>query len=158
MLELDVSGIIWRIFMTATMKATVHLGQDYHENLRTSKNTDFEPVKALFEISQSLILKRKSENFRDGQENVVSEAAHGNKEVSEALGPLLHKVCKGSAVVKLKAVVEDRWVQRLDGVGVLVPGQIHGRFHVAADHDDHEPWHGEGPEWHDEQAWPLGHS
>ena len=42
----------------------------------------------------------------------MSEATHGNpfdwnlKEVSEALGPLLHKVCKGSAGVKLKAVVE----------------------------------------------------
>ena len=40
------------------------------------------------------------------------EAARGNpfdwhlKEVSEALGPLLHKVCKGSAGVKLKAVVK----------------------------------------------------
>ena len=38
------------------------------------------------------------------------EAAHGNpfdwnlKEVSEAPGPLLHKVCRGSAGVKLKAV------------------------------------------------------
>ena len=38
------------------------------------------------------------------------EVAHGNpfdwnlKEVSEALGPLLHKVCKGSAGVKLKSV------------------------------------------------------
>ena len=40
------------------------------------------------------------------------EAAHGNpfdwnlKELSEALGPLLHKVCKGSAGVKLKAVLK----------------------------------------------------
>ena len=40
------------------------------------------------------------------------EAAHGNpfdwnvKKVSEALGPLLHKVCKGSAGVKLKAVAK----------------------------------------------------
>ena len=40
------------------------------------------------------------------------EAAYGNpfdwnlKEVSEALGPLLHKVCKGSAGVKLKAVLK----------------------------------------------------
>ena len=40
------------------------------------------------------------------------EAAHGNpfdwnlKEVSEALGPLLHKVCRGSAGVKLKAVLK----------------------------------------------------
>ena len=40
------------------------------------------------------------------------DAAHGNpfdwklKEVSEALGPVLHKVCRGTAGVKLKAVVE----------------------------------------------------
>ena len=33
----------------------------------------------------------------------------------------------------------EHWcVQRLVGVGVLVPGQIHERFHVAALHD-HEP-------------------
>ena len=44
------------------------------------------------------------------------EAAHGNpfdwnmKEVSEVLGPLLHKVCRGSAGVKLKAVLKiDRF-------------------------------------------------
>ena len=42
----------------------------------------------------------------------VYEAAHGNpfdwnlEEVSEALGPLLHKVCKTSARIKLKAVVK----------------------------------------------------
>ena len=53
-------------------------------------------------------------DFRD-QPNVLSdveacEAAHGNPfdwnlmEVSEALGPLLHKVSRGSAGVKLKAV------------------------------------------------------
>ena len=42
----------------------------------------------------------------------VFEAAHGNpfdwnlKEVSEALGPLLHKVCRGSEGVKLKAVLK----------------------------------------------------
>ena len=55
--------------------------------------------------------------FRD-QAIVISdveayEAAHGNpfdcnlQEVSEALGPLLHKVCKGSAGVKLKAVMKN---------------------------------------------------
>ena len=42
----------------------------------------------------------------------VYEAAHGNpfdwnlKEVAEALGPFLHKVCKGSAGVQLKAVLK----------------------------------------------------
>ena len=61
--------------------------------------------------------------FRD-QPTVLSdveacEAAHGNpfdwnlKGVSEALGPLLHKVCRGSAGVKLKSVLKidglNRW-------------------------------------------------
>ena len=41
--------------MSATMKATVHLGQDYQGNLRTTKNTDFEKVKQLFDISPKLI-------------------------------------------------------------------------------------------------------
>ena len=47
------------------------------------------------------------------------------KEVSEALGPLLHKVCKGSAGVKLKAVLKTDGLNAWGGVGVLVPGQIH---------------------------------
>ena len=40
----------------------------------------------------------------------ANEVAHGKpfdlKEVSEALGPLLHKVCRGSSGVKLKAVLK----------------------------------------------------
>ena len=31
--------MIWRIFMSATTKAAVHLGPDYEENLCTTKNT-----------------------------------------------------------------------------------------------------------------------
>ena len=49
--------------MSATMKAAVHLGQDCGDNLRTAKNTDFEQVKALFDISQSSILNHKSEIY-----------------------------------------------------------------------------------------------
>ena len=39
--------------MSATMKAAVHLGQDYPGNWRATKNTDFEKVKQLFDISQN---------------------------------------------------------------------------------------------------------
>ena len=45
------------------MKAAVHLGRDYEENLRVTKNTDFEQVKALFDVSQSVILNHKSEIY-----------------------------------------------------------------------------------------------
>ena len=51
MLENDVNIMIWRILMFATMKAAVHLGQDYQENARTTKNTDFENITHLFDIS-----------------------------------------------------------------------------------------------------------
>ena len=57
MLDIDVNGMIWGIFMSATMKAAVHLGQNYEENLRISR------VKAFFDISQSLILNQKSEIY-----------------------------------------------------------------------------------------------
>ena len=53
------------------------------------------------------------------------EASHGNpfdwslKEVSEALGNSCMKCAQA------QSSIEDRWVQRLDGVGIFVPGQIH---------------------------------
>ena len=55
-----------------------------------------------------LLLSATSRSFLSDVE--AYEAAHGNpfdwilKEASEALGPLLHKVCRGSAGVNLKAV------------------------------------------------------
>ena len=36
-------------------QAAVHLGQDYQDTLRTTKNTDFEKVETLFHVSQTLI-------------------------------------------------------------------------------------------------------
>ena len=55
MKDVQGNGMIWGIFMSATMTAAVHLGADFEERLRTSLNTDFEQAKTLFNISQSLI-------------------------------------------------------------------------------------------------------
>ena len=65
MLDIDVNAMISGIFASATVKAAVHLGQDYQENLRTTKNnTDFKKVQTLFDISQKLIPNQKDEIFR----------------------------------------------------------------------------------------------
>ena len=53
MLDIDFDAMIWRTFMPGTMKAAVHLGQDYQDNLRTTNNTDFEKVNTLFDISRN---------------------------------------------------------------------------------------------------------
>ena len=42
MLDVEVNGRIWGHFMSATMKAAVHLGPDYERKLCSTKNTDFE--------------------------------------------------------------------------------------------------------------------
>ena len=65
MLNIDFNAIIWRLFMSATMKAAVHLGQYYQENLRTTKNTDFEKDKTLFDTSQKLMLNHEKRNILD---------------------------------------------------------------------------------------------
>ena len=62
MLDLEVNGIIWWIFLSETMKAAVRLGPVHEQNLCTTKNTDFEQFKTLCDISQRLILNHGSEN------------------------------------------------------------------------------------------------
>ena len=56
MLGIDVNAMIWGIFMSAKVNAAIHLGQDYQEHLRTTKDTDFEKAKRLFDISNILTL------------------------------------------------------------------------------------------------------
>ena len=62
----------------------------------------------------------------------------------------MRDVCKGSAGIELKAVVKNRWIQRVAGACVLVPSAVHERIHVTAD-DDHESRESEGG-----QGRPLG--
>ena len=61
--DIDVNAMIWCIFVSATMTAAVHLGQDCQENLRATKNTDFETVKQLLGAAQKLILNLKDDIF-----------------------------------------------------------------------------------------------
>ena len=44
LLEIDVNMMIWWMFMSATMKAAVHLRQKYQKKIRT-KNTDWKKIK-----------------------------------------------------------------------------------------------------------------
>ena len=54
MLDLEVNGLMWGIFMSATRKAAVHLQPDYEQTLYSTKFTDFEQPITLSDISQRL--------------------------------------------------------------------------------------------------------
>ena len=45
--------------MSTTTKVVIHLGHNYHENLSTYRNTNFEELKTLFDITQKLSLNQK---------------------------------------------------------------------------------------------------
>ena len=59
--EIDVNAMIRCAFVSATMKAAVHLGQYYQFNMRKIKNMDFEKVKQVFDMSQKLTLNQSEE-------------------------------------------------------------------------------------------------
>ena len=61
--DLDVNTAIWGIFMTVTLHAAVHLGQDFSGNLRYTKNQPLKSVRHLFQTTDRLITD-PSRNYR----------------------------------------------------------------------------------------------
>ena len=55
MKDFDVNTEIWCIFMSVTLQAAVHLGTDYTEKLRTTKNEPKKPLRQLFRVTERLI-------------------------------------------------------------------------------------------------------
>ena len=53
--NLDVNAASWGIFMSVTLQATVHLGKDYSENLRSIRNQSMRSLKQLFQVTGKLI-------------------------------------------------------------------------------------------------------
>ena len=53
--DLDVNIAVWSIFMSVTLQAAVHLGKDYTDNLRTTKNQPLKSVRHLFQTTERSI-------------------------------------------------------------------------------------------------------
>ena len=56
--------LIWRMFMSSTLEASIFMGKNYSENLRSIKNTgNHLTMKQMFEISEKLILEQSDEIY-----------------------------------------------------------------------------------------------
>ena len=53
--NLGVDMSIWRMFMTVTLHAAVHLGNDHVENLHCTKNQPKRTLKQVFNVKRKLI-------------------------------------------------------------------------------------------------------
>ena len=53
--------LIWGLFSASSMKAAIHLGPNCLANLEVYKNTNFEEIESLFNITQKLMLEHSEE-------------------------------------------------------------------------------------------------
>ena len=60
--DLDVDTAVWGTFMNVRLQAAVHLGRDYMENLRFTKNQLLKSVKQFFQVTEKLIKDQKEIN------------------------------------------------------------------------------------------------
>ena len=60
-LDAKTNVLIWGLLVPATTKSSVYLGLQYQENLVAYKNTNFEELKTLFDITQRLIVEQSFE-------------------------------------------------------------------------------------------------
>ena len=57
-------SLIWRMFMSSTLEASVFLGKEYSENLHSIKNTGKDlTMKQMFDISEKLIAEQSDEIY-----------------------------------------------------------------------------------------------
>ena len=61
--DLDVKTLIWRIFVSVTQQAAVHLGNDYLDNLHSTKNQPQRTAKQLFGVRRKLVKEKKNQGF-----------------------------------------------------------------------------------------------
>ena len=53
--DLDVNTSMWRIFMTDTLRAAVHLGNDYVEKLFSTNNQSKRTLKQFYNVTEKLV-------------------------------------------------------------------------------------------------------
>ena len=64
MQDIDKRSMIWGMFMSPTLEASVFMGKKYSDNLHSTKNTGENlTLKKMFEISEQLILEQSNEIF-----------------------------------------------------------------------------------------------
>ena len=56
-------SLIWRMFMSSTLQASIFMGKEYSENLRSIKNTEDLTMKQMFDISEKLIVGQSDEIY-----------------------------------------------------------------------------------------------
>ena len=124
--DIDKRHMIWRMFMSSTLEASVFMGKNYSDNLHSIKNTGEDlTLKQMFNISEKLILEQANEIL--GVCQIRWKILHGNN--------YLWSMMKKSSVSRMQRLmlslilcyVLERWTQNqiLLGNSSWVCSKIH---------------------------------
>ena len=78
-LDLKTNVLIWGLCMSTTMKAAVHVGPNYTENLKENRNTYFEELKNLFHVTWRLVLDRQEDGVPKAGPKQAAAATRGSR-------------------------------------------------------------------------------
>ena len=56
--NLDVNAAAWSIFMSVTLQAAVHLGTNFTNNLRSTRNQYMKSLRQLVQVTRKLIVEQ----------------------------------------------------------------------------------------------------
>ena len=59
----DKYSVIWRMFMSSTLQASVFMVKNHSDNLRSIKNTEDLTMKLMFDISEKLVTEQSDEIY-----------------------------------------------------------------------------------------------
>ena len=141
--HLDVNISIWRICMTATLQAAVHLGIDYAENLHSAKNQPKRTVQQLFNVTSKLIKDQKEIQgiFGKGQLFILARQFSYQMQVPEC-SPTQYCVWEGSVKIPSKHgrrrligfrinFKKENWIESMESrwssSGQISQGSLHCR-------------------------------
>ena len=103
---LKTNVLIWGMFMSSSMKAAIRLGSNHLANLEDYKNTNFEEIQSLFNITQK-------NNIKVVQKNL-------NVKLLESSSPVWTR----SVFVSLQAIKWTKAKVRVYSASVLCVGQM----------------------------------
>ena len=72
----DKHSVIWRMFMSSTLQASVFMVKNYSDNLHSIKNTEDLTMKQMFDINKKLISEQSDEIY--GVNTITGKMLHGN--------------------------------------------------------------------------------
>ena len=62
-IDSDKHSVIWGMFMSSTLQASVFMGKNCSHNLHSIKNTEDLTMKQMFDISEKLITEQSDESY-----------------------------------------------------------------------------------------------